>query len=230
VGADVTLHLVRVPDPRAFGCVPTTADGRVLGFLEKTDDPPTDQINAGCYVFRREVIDSIPVGRPVSVERETFPGLLAAGARLQAHVDDSYWLDLGTPAAFVQGSADLVRGRAPSPELPGPVGEALLLPGATVHIDAQVGGGSVVGAGCVVEGGAQVFGSVLMDRARVATGAHLQRSVLGAGAQVGAGAVLCDAVVGDGAVVGAGCELREGLRVWPRVVLPDGGVRFSTDV
>jgi mannose-1-phosphate guanylyltransferase len=230
VGADVTLHLVRVPDPRAFGCVPTTADGRVLGFLEKIDDPPTDQINAGCYVFRREVIDSIPAGRPVSVEREIFPGLLAAGARLQAHVDDSYWLDLGTPAAFVQGSADLVRGRAPSPELPGPAGEALLLPGATVHIDAQVGGGSVVGAGCVVEGGAQVFGSVLMDRARVATGAHLQRSVLGAGAQVGAGAVLCDAVVGDEAVVGAGCELREGLRVWPRVVLPDGGVRFSTDV
>ncbi len=228
--ADVTLHLVRVPDPRAFGCVPTTADGRVLRFLEKTDDPPTDQINAGCYVFRREVIDSIPAGRPVSVERETFPGLLAAGACVHAYVDDAYWLDLGTPAAFVRGSADLVRGLVPSPELPGPVGEALLLPGATVHVDAQVGGGSVVGAGCVVERGAQVFGSVLMDRARVAAGADLQRSVLGAGAQVGAGAVLHDAVVGDGAVVGAGCELREGLRVWPGVVLPDGGVRFSADV
>ncbi len=227
--ADVTLHLVRVPDPRAFGCVPTTADGRVLGFLEKTDDPPTDQINAGCYVFRREVIDSIPTGRPVSVERETFPGLIAAGARLHAYVDASYWLDLGTPAAFVQGSADLVRGLVPSPELPGPVGEVLLLPGATVHVDAQVGGGSVVGEDAVVEGGAQVFGSVLMDRAQVATGADLQRSVLGAGAQVGAGAVLHDAVIGDGAVVGAGCELLEGLRVWPGVVLPAGGVRFSAD-
>ncbi len=228
--ADVTLHLVRVPDPRAFGCVPTTADGRVLEFLEKTDHPPTDQINAGCYVFRREVIDSIPSGRPVSVERETFPGLLAAGCRLQAHVDDSYWLDMGTPAAFVRGSADLVRGVAPSPELPGPVGDALLLPGASVHAQARVGGGSVVGTGAVVEAGAQVFGSVLMDHARVATGADLLRSVLGAGAQAGAGAVLHDAVVGDGAVVGAGCELRDGLRVWPGVVLPDGGVRFSADV
>ena len=78
--ADVTLHLVKVDDPRAFGCVPTDADGRVVEFLEKTPDPPTDQINAGCYVFRREVIEQIPVGRPVSVERETFPGLLAAGA------------------------------------------------------------------------------------------------------------------------------------------------------
>ena len=66
-------------DPRAFGCVPTDADGRVTAFLEKTEDPPTDQINAGCYVFRREVIDRSPPGRAVSVERETFPALLASG-------------------------------------------------------------------------------------------------------------------------------------------------------
>lgn len=70
--ADVTLHLVRVSDPRAFGCV-TTEDGRVTAFLEKTQDPPTDQINAGCYVFARRVIDRIPRGREVSVEREVFP-------------------------------------------------------------------------------------------------------------------------------------------------------------
>jgi len=229
-GADVTLHLVRVSDPRAFGCVPTRADGRVLGFLEKSDDPPTDLINAGCYVFRREVIDSIPAGRAVSVERETFPGLLAAGALVHAHVDASYWLDLGTPTAFVQGSADLVRGLVPSPVLPGPVGEALLLPGATVHSEARVEGGSVVGVDAAVQCGAQVLGSVLMDRSQVGPGAYVQRSVLGIGAQVGAEAVLHDAVIGDGAVVGARCELRNGVRVWPGVVLPDGALRFSADV
>jgi len=58
--ADVTLHLVKVADPRAFGSVPTDPDGRVQAFLEKTDNPPTDQINAGCYVFRRSVLESIP--------------------------------------------------------------------------------------------------------------------------------------------------------------------------
>ncbi len=78
-GADVTLHLVRVGDPRAFGCVPTDADGVVTAFLEKTEDPPTDQINAGCYVFKREVIDRLPKGRALSVEREVFPQLLADG-------------------------------------------------------------------------------------------------------------------------------------------------------
>ena len=93
--ADVTLHLTRVPDARAFGSVPTDAVGRVTAFLEKSPEPVTDQINAGTYVFRRSVLDSIPRGRVVSVERETFPGLLAAGARVVGHVDRSYWRDLG---------------------------------------------------------------------------------------------------------------------------------------
>ncbi|MQA14057.1 MAG: NTP transferase domain-containing protein [Pseudonocardiaceae bacterium] len=228
-GADVTLHLVRVPDPRAFGCVPTDGDGRVLAFVEKSDDPPTDLVNAGCYAFRREVISSIPAGRPVSVERETFPGLLAAGARLQSHVDSSYWLDLGTPAALVQGSADLVRGITPSAALPGPPGEALLGDGARVDPAAVLSGGAAVGAGCVIEAGAQVSGSILMDRVHVGTGAVVTRSVVAAGARIGDGAILCDAVIGEGSVVGARCELRDGVRIWPGVVLPDGGVRFSPD-
>ena len=74
--ADVSLHLVEVPDARAFGCVPTESDGRVTAFVEKSDDPVTNQVNAGCYVFRRRVLDQIPAGQVVSVERETFPGLI----------------------------------------------------------------------------------------------------------------------------------------------------------
>ncbi|HEY3609384.1 MAG TPA: NDP-sugar synthase [Pseudonocardiaceae bacterium] len=227
--ADATLHLVKVADPRRFGCVPTDADGRVTAFLEKTDDPPTDQINAGCYVFRREVIEAIPAGRPVSVERETFPGLLASGARLQGHVDGSYWLDVGTPEAFVRGCADLVLGIAPTTALPGPTGAALVLPGAVVDAAAVVTGGSTVGAGCVVEAGARVVGSVLFDGVRVGADAVVERSVLGAGARIGAGAVVSDAVIGDRATVGARCELRAGARVWPGVALPECAVRFSTD-
>jgi mannose-1-phosphate guanylyltransferase len=228
--ADVTLHLVRVPDPRAFGCVPTDADGRVQAFLEKTDDPPTDQINAGCYVFRREIIDTIPEGRPVSVERETFPGLLAAGARVSGHVDATYWRDLGTPLDLVEGSADLVRGLAPSNALPGPNGEALVLKGADVAPDAVLLGGSTVGAGAVVGAGARLDGALLFDGAVVGEGAVVQHSVLGAGARVDAGATVSGVVIGDRAVVGAGCELRDGVRVWPDVVLPPGGVRFSAGV
>ncbi|PSL54503.1 mannose-1-phosphate guanylyltransferase [Saccharothrix carnea] len=227
--ADVTLHLVQVDDPRRFGCVPTDENGRVTAFLEKTENPPTNQINAGCYVFRREVIEGIPAGRPVSVERETFPGLLAAGARVQGYVDASYWLDLGTPAAFVQGSADLVRGIAPTAAL-ALRGEAVILDGASVDENAVVKGGATVGANCTVAAGAVVDGSVLFDGAVVGEGARVERSVLGANSLVQAGAVVSDAVIGDNAVVGARCELINGARVWPGVVLPEGGVRFSADV
>ncbi|MDP9094086.1 MAG: nucleotidyltransferase family protein, partial [Actinomycetota bacterium] len=131
--ADATLYLTKVDDPRAFGCVPTDARGWVTAFLEKDPHPSTDQINAGTYVFSRSVIDSIPVGRPVSVERETFPALLGARARIAGHVDEGYWRDLGTPADFVAGSADLVLGLAPSPALLGSPGPALVLAGAVVH-------------------------------------------------------------------------------------------------
>jgi len=102
--------------------------------LEKPQTPEeivTDLINAGCYVFKRSVIEAIPDGRVVSVERETFPGLLASGAHVRGVVDEGYWLDLGTPLAFVQGSKDLVTGKAPSPAV-GAIGEVLVLDGASV--------------------------------------------------------------------------------------------------
>jgi mannose-1-phosphate guanylyltransferase len=225
-GAEVTLHLVRVADPRAFGCVPTGGDGRVAAFLEKSPDPVSDQINAGCYVFRRGTIDTIPAQRVVSVERDTFPGLLAAGALVVGHVDCSYWLDLGTPTAYVQGSADLVRGVLPSAAVAHP-GPALLAPDSTVAADAVVDGGSAVGPGAVIEAGAEVTGSVLLDGAWVGAGAVVRDSVVGVGARIGERTRLSGAVVGDRARVGADNELVAGARVWPEVVLGDHALRFS---
>jgi mannose-1-phosphate guanylyltransferase len=145
-------------------------------------------------------------------------------------VDATYWRDLGTPLDLVDGSADLVRGLAPSNALPGPNGEALVLKGADVAPDAVLLGGSTVGAGAVVGAGARLDGALLFDGAVVGEGAVVQRSVLGAGARVDAGATVSGVVIGDRAVVGEGCELRDGVRVWPGVVLPPGGVRFSAGV
>ena len=228
--ADVTLHLVRVSDPRAFGCVPTDEDGRVTAFLEKTQDPPTDQINAGCYVFRREIIEQIPEGRPVSVEREVFPALLTEGKKVYGHVDAAYWRDMGTPEDFVRGSAGLVRGIAPSPALPPQRGESLVHPGASVAPGALLIGGTVVGRGAEIGAGARLDGAVIFDGARVEAGAVIERTIIGFGVRVGPRALIRDGVIGDGADIGARCELLRGARVWPGVKIPDGGIRFSTDV
>ncbi len=228
--AAVTLHLVEVTDPSRFGVVPTDSSGRVTAFLEKTPNPVTNHINAGCYVFRRDVIAQIPAGRRVSVERETFPGLIEAGALVMGYPESAYWLDVGTPQAFVRGSCDLVLGRLPAPAVPGPPGPALLLTGATVAADASVAGGTVVGAGASVGAGATVFGSVLFDSAAVGEGAVVRDSILGRGAVVAPGAVLDEAVVGDGAFIGSGNELARGIRVWPGTRLEPTSVRFSSDV
>ncbi|MFG2313129.1 sugar phosphate nucleotidyltransferase [Streptomyces sp. NPDC048566] len=231
-GADVSLHLTRVEDPRAFGLVPTDPTGRVTAFLEKPQTPEeivTDQINAGAYVFRRSVIDTIPEGRPVSVERETFPELLATGAHLQGMVDSTYWLDLGTPQAFVRGSADLVLGRAPSPAVPGRCGDRLVLPTATVAPDAKLTGGTVVCEGARVGEGARISGSTVLAGAVVEPGAVVTDSLVGVGARIGERTLLTGAVVGDGATVGADNELRDGVRVWCDARIPAGALRFSSD-
>jgi mannose-1-phosphate guanylyltransferase len=230
--ADVSLHLTKVPDPRAFGLVPTDADGRVTAFLEKPQTPEeivTDQINAGAYVFTRSVIDDIPAGRPVSVERETFPDLLAAGAHLQGMVDSTYWLDLGTPQAFVRGSADLVLGRAPSPAVPGRCGERLVLPGADVAEDAKLSGGTSVAAGAVVGSGARVDGSAILAGAWIEPGAVVKNSLVGAGARVGSRTILDGVVVGDGAHIGPDNELLGGVRVWCGARIEPAAIRFSSD-
>jgi mannose-1-phosphate guanylyltransferase len=231
-GADISLHLTAVEDPRAFGLVPTDPTGRVTAFLEKPQTPEeivTDQINAGAYVFTRSVIDSIPAGRPVSVERETFPDLLAAGAHLQGMVDSTYWLDLGTPQAFVRGSADLVLGRAPSPAVPGRCGEHLVLPGAMVAEDAKLSGGSAVSSGARVDSGARIDGSAVLAGAHIESGAVIKNSLVGEGARIGARTILDGVVVGDHAHVGPDNELLTGVRVWCGAHVEAGSIRFSSD-
>jgi mannose-1-phosphate guanylyltransferase len=228
--AELTLHLVRVGDPRAFGCVPTDATGLVTAFLEKTQDPPTDQINAGCYVFARSVIDRIPRGRPVSVEREVFPALLSDGVRVCGYVDATYWRDMGTPEDFVRGSADLVRGIAPSPALGGHRGEELVHDGAAVAPGVLLIGGTVIGRGAEIGPGARLDGAVIFDGVKIEAGCVIERSIIGFGARIGPRALIRDGVIGDGADIGARCELLRGARVWPGVRIPDGGIRYSTDV
>ena len=226
--AVATLHLVRVPDARAFGSVVTADDGRVVEFVEKSPNPVTDQINAGTYVFNRRLIDEIPPDCVVSVERETFPGLLAAGLPIHAYVDESYWLDVGTPSAFVRASADLVRGLVPSPAVP-VTGEQLVAATARVDAAATVTNGSFIDADAVVGAGATVTGSVLLAGAHIGPDSVVTDSVLAPGASVGAACRLADAVIGAGATVGDRNELIDGVRVWPEVVLPPVAVRFSTD-
>lgn len=200
-GAAATIALTPVDDPSAFGVVPTDEDGRVVAFIEKPPrhEAPTNLINAGTYVLEPDVVWGIPEGRRVSVEREVFPALAAAG-RLHAMASDAYWLDTGTPEKYLQAHLDLLDGRRGA--APDPVDVT-----ADVHPTSVVER-SFVGGACRVAAGAEVVESVLLDGAVVGEGAVVRRSVLGAGARVGEGAVVTDlSVVGSGFDVAPGAKL-----------------------
>ena len=182
-GADVTLYLTQVEDARAYGAVELDDSGRVLAFNEKMENPPTNIINAGCYIFNREVIAAIPFGKVISVERETFPQLLAAGAKVFGFIDKSYWLDIGTPTALLKASRDLVSEMNR---------EFLSLPESTIAPDANVSGGSVIGRRSRIESLAQVDGSVIGDGAVVGAGARLKNCFVAEGFEVPAHVIAID--------------------------------------
>ena len=179
--ADVTLHLTQVEDARAFGCVPTDVAGRVTAFLEKMDNPVTNQINAGCYVFNPRVLSAIPLETVVSVERETFPQLVSNGAKVYGYLENAYWLDIGTPKALLKASTDIVLRSGPGLVMP----DAQVDSTAVISEGSCIGRGSTVGAGTrisgsIVEAGATIGRNVLINNSFVATGA-----IIDDGAQIG---------------------------------------------
>jgi mannose-1-phosphate guanylyltransferase len=189
--ADVTLHLTEVEDARAFGCVPTDGTGRVTAFLEKMDNPVTNQINAGCYVFNPRVLSSIPLNTVVSVERETFPQLVANNAAVYGYVENAYWLDIGTPRALLKASKDIVIRN----------GQSLVMPGAQVDPSALIVAGSCVGRNSVVGAGARIEGSIIEADAVIESGAVITDSFVAAGAHVDKEAVISSSFVTIGEIL-----------------------------
>jgi mannose-1-phosphate guanylyltransferase len=205
-GAEATLALTPVDDPSRYGVVPIDERGRVEAFIEKPPpgEAPSHWINAGTYVLEPSVLDRIPAGRKVSIERETFPALVDDEC-LYALQSDAYWVDAGTPETYLQVQLDMidgVRGRAERA-----VAEsASLAGGATVEH-------SVIMDGVTIEAGAVVRDSIVLPGAHIAVGAVVERSIVGREARVGAGGQVSGlSVLGTAVVIGPG-QVVDGERI-----------------
>jgi len=190
-----TLGLHPVEDSSAYGLVHSDPDGAVREFLEKTGEHVPGQINAGMYVLERSVLDLIPPGEEVSIERDVFPHLVGDG--LYGHFLDGYWMDIGTPERYLQASWDILERRVKSrvePTAPG----MLVAAGADVAGASTLGPRVVLGPGVRVAAGAEVRDSVLLDGCVLGEGARVSGSILSSGVEVSPGAALEGAVVGQG--------------------------------
>ena len=235
-GATATLALARVPDTRSFGVVVTDEGGQVHRFVEKP--PPgtvaADTINAGTYVLDPAAFAPFPGDGPLSFEREVFPGLLAAGARMLGVIHEGYWADLGTPVRLREAHAAVIAGRCRWP-----LGAQMVLDdGVARHEDAVVDDASgfrgpvTIGQRARVETAVRLHDVVLGEDTFVGKEAVVEEVILGEGARIGAGArVTGDVVLGDGAVVGEGAQVGPGVRVQAgAAVEPGASIEPDTEV
>jgi mannose-1-phosphate guanylyltransferase len=201
---------VPVEDPSAYGLVRLEPDGAVREFLEKPDpaEIDTNLINAGAYVLERDILDLIPAGRAVSIEREVFPQL--TGGELHGFVhENAYWLDVGTPERYLQAGFDVLRES----------GEDVVTgEGCRIADDATIGPMAVLADGVEVGAGATIERSVVFDRAVIEAGAVLRDAIVCAGARIGEGATISgDAVIGEGVQIEARSVVDDGARIFPEV-------------
>ncbi len=264
-GARATLALVGVEDPTAYGLVRLTPEHAVAEFVEK---PSSDQldgagdawtagraggerplhtytnlISAGAYVLERDVLELVPEGRNVSIEREVWPRLIGSG--LYGFPSESYWLDIGTPERYLKGTFDIIEGNvhtavrerlgsdfmalAPDVQVEGrAIPPAVLEPGVRVAAGAHVGSLVVLGQGVTVGAGSTVERAVIMNGTEIGPGCTLRDCIVAAGCRIGEGTQITDgAVLGEGVTVGAHNIVSRGARIFPGVTLPDGALRFS---
>jgi mannose-1-phosphate guanylyltransferase len=239
-----TLALVPVDDPTAYGLVRLGEDQAVQEFVEKpsADQIDTRLISAGAYVLERSVLDLIEPDRNVSIEREIWPQLVGDG--LFGFAADAYWLDIGTPERYLQGTFDILEGNVQT-AVAERLGSGYLAIGDRVQSEGRIVPPALVDRGCEIGAGAHVGSLVVLgEGVQVGEGTTIERSVVLNGAEIGAQCVLRDcivaagvrigegstvsggAVLGEGVTVGPRNVLSRGVRVFPQTDLPEGAITF----
>lgn len=195
-----SLALWKVNDPRHFGVMEMKGD-RILRFVEKPatrEEAPSNLANAGTYLLEPEVLDAIPAGKVVSIERETFPTLLAEGRKLHGLSFEGFWVDCGRPETYLRANEAVARAE----------GHHVLLGAGTSNKGATLEDWAVVGGSCTLGTDVEVARSVLLDRVVVGNNVTIKDSIVGARVRIDDDAALVDCVVGDDAHVEKGVLLK----------------------
>jgi NDP-sugar pyrophosphorylase family protein len=217
--AKATIVLTPVENPRAYGLVKTDPDGNIIEFLEKPGDNEItcNTINAGIYVLEPETFDRIPKDTAWSIERSFFPSLIERKETFVAYIYDGYWIDIGTPAKYLQVHRDIMDGRYAAPPFAGAAEPtAWVSPGAKVDEDVEVHGPCFVDEGTVLKAGCKVLPySVIGRQAHVEDEAVVDGSIIWPNGWIGRQAVV------RGAILGRNCHIGRNAILEPPVVLGD---------
>jgi len=221
--ADVTCAVRTVPISEAhrFGILDVNDEGRVTAFIEKPEDPPSNLVSMGVYVFSWPLLRDLLRPDRVDFGRDVLPWMVEKGRRVFAYEFGGYWQDVGTVESYWQTSLDLLS-EDPGIEL-NDLGW-LIYTKSEERPPARVGRGAVVSRsmishGCVIDG--TVEHSVLSPGVRVAPGATVRDSIVMFDAVIGEGAVVDRSIVDKEARIGAEASVGSGDDLRPNSEEPE---------
>jgi len=233
--SDITIALTPVEDPTSYGLVPIDKDGRVEKFLEKPswDEITTNLINAGTYIIEKKLLDLVPEGENYSFERGLFPNALEIGYRIYGFVSNAYWLDLGTPAKYIQAHQDILNGKTKF-DFPGEEMFENIFVGKNTKFDKEstLSGPIVIGDNCIIEKGAvinpltvignncyissqtSISGSVILNDCKIGNGCIIKDSILSFNVRIGNKVIIEEnSVVGDNTIIEDNNILKKGIKI-----------------
>ncbi len=224
--AEATVYLSANPDPNRYGVVLTDSEGRIKNFIEKPalfDEVPTDTINAGIYVFNRDVFRHIPAGVEYSLERSVFPALLNENSALYGLVSEAYWQDITTLTDYRKAQEDILSGAVQAEMSGRSEGERFWVgAGTSIHPTADISGCVVLGKGVTVAKNVKIRGPVSIGSfCRIEEGATIDNSIVWRGSVLERGATVRGCILADD------CTVKEGAAVQEGSVLGDGAVVAS---
>ncbi len=223
--AKATIVLTPVDNPRAYGLVETDGDGNVRRFLEKPgeDEITCNTINAGIYVLEPDTFDRIPKDTAWSIERSFFPSLIERGETFVAYVYDGYWIDIGTPAKYLQVHRDIMDGRYQAPPFAGSAAStAWVSPDAKVDPGVEIHGPCFVDEGVVLKTGARVLPySVIGRQSHVDEGAVIDGAIIWPNGWIGREAVVRASILGRNCHVGRNAAIETPVLLGDKTVITD---------
>lgn len=220
--ARATIVLTPVENPSAYGLVKTDADGNVVAFVEKPppEEIACDTINAGIYVLEADTLDRIPTDTTWSIERRYFPSLVERRETFVAYIDRGYWIDIGTPAKYLQVHRDIMDGRYAAPPFAGLAGPRVwVASSARIEDGARLEGPCFVDEGCLVKRGARIAPYAVVGRdCTIKEDATVEASIVWPHCEIDGEAVV------RGSILGRGCLVGRSAVIEPRSVLGDKSV------
>lgn len=182
-----TISLWPVENVSEFGAADVEKNGHVVGFVEKPrpGDAPSNLINAGAYCLEPSILEYIPTGRLVSMEKEIFPQIINDTNRFYGFKFKGYWIDIGRISSYIDVHKHLLNKNNMS-----------FLRGDNSEIYGSLKN-SVIGDNVYIGKNSKLESSIVYNNVRIEQGVVLSNCVIGENSRIGQNSDIKNSVIGD---------------------------------